>query len=62
MLSRNVEEREDVVPVLKAFRAQAILGNSEHKGATHQKDEKSETWRGKMTFLKLQSYVMELFR
>ena len=57
-----MEEREDAVPVLKAFRAQAILGNSEPKGATHQKDKKSEAWRGKMTFLRLQSYVMELFR
>lgn len=62
VLSRNTEEREDVVPVLKAFRTQAILGNSEQKGTTHQKDEKSEACRGKMTFLRLQSYVMELFR
>lgn len=57
-----MEEREDVVPVLKAFGTQAVYGNSEQKEAIHQKDEISEAWRGKMTFPRLQSYVMELFR
>lgn len=42
MFSKNTEEREDVVPVLKEFRIQAILRSSEQKGATYQKDEKSE--------------------
>lgn len=38
MFSKNTEEREDVVPVLKEFRIQAILRSSEWKGATHQKE------------------------
>lgn len=44
-----MEEREDMVPVLKGSRSSAW------KGATYQKDDNSEAQRGKMSFLRLHS-------